>query len=292
MWQETLGKFVAVSRNGEWEEFFVTAVQPGEGARLVCLTTTVDGDDFQWVAVKPVVELVKTLASITTRRREPDGVERGQLTWICCLPEGFQRWSPSGADATSLRAAGIRQLPEVAALALAQVAEPGPPVGEFGSFAQATELGVQLSFPEVAGRSPAPAPLMVAAGAAGPAGAGAIGFPGGGGAGVSSMEEMMREIDNIRNAVVSSYQEDERHQRHKKKKKKKKDKDKDKKKDKNDSRRSSRRSSRQRRRRRSSKKHEKMKKTKKTKTNNSNSNSINSNKIITMMRIMTVRNIR
>ena len=92
MWQETVGKFVAVSRNGEWDEFYVTAVQPGEEARLVCLTTTADGDDFQWVAVKPVAELVKTLESITTRRREPDGVERGQLNWMCCPPEGFQRW--------------------------------------------------------------------------------------------------------------------------------------------------------------------------------------------------------
>jgi len=223
MWQQTVGKFVAVSRNTEWDEFYVGAVHTGEETRLVCLTTTADGDEFQWVAVKAVEDLVKPLESTTSRRREPEGVEGGQLNWICCPPEGYPRWSPTGAEAVTLRAAAIQLLPQAAALPAHLVAAPGAPLGEFARFARATEIGPRLPFPApgeqavVRGQDPPPQEARAAA----PVGAGAIGFPGaGGGHGMANMDEMMREIDSIRNAV-NAYQQDER-RRHPKEKKKKK----------------------------------------------------------------------
>ena len=131
MWVDCVGNFVVVSRNGEWDEMFLVQCLPAPEHWLICLTTPVEGDQWRWVVVRPVEDLVKVMGANTTRRREPEGVERGSINWMCEVPDGAAKWAPSGEEIRHLTRGSAVLMPDAAAFDGEGMAVPGAEVGDF-----------------------------------------------------------------------------------------------------------------------------------------------------------------
>ena len=160
---------------GEWDEMFVVQCLPAPEHRLICLTTAVEADQWRWVVVRPVEDLVKMMGANATRRRESEGVERGSVNWMCEVPDGAAKCSTAAEEVRHLTRGSAVLVPDAAALGEEGMAIPGAEVGDFPTFRNAVLPRAAVGDAEAPAGIAAGPPRLPVAQAAARAGGGAAG---------------------------------------------------------------------------------------------------------------------
>ena len=142
------GKFILISRGGEWDEVWIAAQVPGYvgatlGAEWIVRSTDDNVTRFIWCHVSLTVGAVMPVTGEGAARRAPAGVAAGDVNWLCDPASADQGWQPGLGEGIALAAEGRAIADHVASLSgpTRVIAGSGLPLQEVPAGAPPAALG-------------------------------------------------------------------------------------------------------------------------------------------------------